>query len=129
MPHSNTAFFSEHVGTMSIHGGQPIPCWRQGQCAEAWEGKNYCDLSLQQCTRGDSTALAESPDNTAKDTNWQQAADRMWKDLLKFGTLKVPGKKDPSILDKLVFIFFGSPYRADVSGVLIIAVAVVLFLL
>ena len=129
---------------MSIHGGQPIPCWRQEQCAEAWEGKNYCDLSLQQCTRAcDKTgqaqpvagstkpvlAYAETPDNAAKDTNWQQAADRMWSDLLNFQHLKVPGKKDPSILDKLVFIFFGSPYRADISGVLIIALAVILFLL
>lgn len=53
----------------------------------------------------------------------------MWSNLLNFGNLKVPGKKDPSILDKLVFVFFGSPYRADISGVLIMAVAVVLFLL
>ena len=120
---------------MSIHGGQPIPCWRQDQCAEAWEGKNYCNMSLQQCTR-DPQSSATVPalgyaehDNTAKDSNWQQAADQMWNDVMNFGDIKVPGKKNPSILDKLIFLFFGSPYRADITGVLIIAVAVLLFLL
>lgn len=127
--------FSEHYTKMSIHGGQPIPCWYNSQCDRAWEGKNYCDLSLQQCTREPGNAPVSSPvnvsslDNVSNDTNWLQAADKMWSNLLGFGNLKVPGKKNPSVLDKLVFIFFGSPHRADISGVLLIAVAVVLFLL
>lgn len=128
---------------MSIHGDQPIPCFRQEQCAEAWEGKNYCDLSMKQCTRpkdSQPVAKSEQPTNTAelppvdldnvsRDTNWNQAADSMWTDLMNLGTLKVPGKPNPTLVDKLVFVFFGSPYRADITGVLFLAIAVVLFLL
>lgn len=138
---------------MSIHGDQPIPCWRQEECAEAWEGKNYCDPFLKQCTRACDASGSPVPvpntdepvfrypakttaslqpidaDNVAKDSSWRQAADKMWNDLLNFGNMKVPGNKNPSIVEKLMFVFFGSPYRADISGVLIIAVAVILFLL
>lgn len=113
---------------MSIHGGQPIPCWRQEQCAEAWDGKTHCDLGLQQCMRKPS-ALAEPTKTPPVTANWHQAANQMWNDLLNFGNLKVPGKKNPSILDKIMFVFFASPPRADISGVLMICLAVVLFLL
>lgn len=117
---------------MSIHGGQPIPCWRDGQCARAWEGKNQCDRTLQQCVApADGARSPTVPTATAPSAEqaWQHAAEGMWKDLLNFAHMHVPADPTPSIADKLQHLFLGNAYRADITGAFLLLLALVLFLL